>query len=315
MPYRDALCRRLSGPVADCLRRLSCEQAAELTEIRVRLNMPIELVIGQTPYMADAVQDEKGLMDLVSALSGYALYRCEAQLSQGYLPLPDGHRAGICGKMVIRDGMPSMTQITSVCIRIARVVKGAAKLLYPHLLTEDRRARSVLILGPPGTGKTTVLKDCAMYLSEKGIHVAAADEREEMGDILGEENGVDVLSGLDKAQAMMLLIRSMAPQVVITDEIGREEDAEAILDAVHCGIGALVSAHADDLRDASKRPVLRQLIESKAFERYVILNRDRGRLTVLDRNGCRIPEEKENDVKRSGCYGDDICERSGSVAF
>jgi len=315
MPYRDALCRKLSKPVADCLRGLSQDQAAELAEIRVRLNMPIELVIGRTSYMSDVLQDERELRDLVSALSGYALYRCEDQLRHGYLPLPDGHRAGICGRMVIQDGLPSMAQITSICIRIARMVKGAAKLMYPHLMTEDRRVRSTLILGPPGTGKTTVLKDCAVYLSENGIHVAAADEREEMAGILGEGKGVDVLSGLDKAQAMMMLIRTMAPQALITDEIGREEDAEAILDAVHCGIGVLATAHADGLCDASERPVLRRLIESKAFERYVILSRVRGRLKVLNRNGCHIPEERENDVKRSGFYGDGVCKCSGPMVF
>ena len=94
-----------------------------------------------------------------------------------------------------------------------------------------------------------------------------------------------------------------------------EEDAEAILDAVHCGIGVLATAHADGLCDASERPVLRRLIESKAFERYVILSRVRGRLKVLNQNGCHIPEERENDVKRSGFYGDGVCKCSGPMVF
>ncbi|MBQ7785846.1 MAG: hypothetical protein IJ381_06840 [Clostridia bacterium] len=315
MPYREALCRRLSKPAAACLMGLSRQQAASLEEIRIRLNKPTELVIGQKAYYMDDMTDEKGMLDLVAALSGYALYRCEAQLSKGYLPLPDGHRAGICGKMIAKNGVACMAQITSVCIRIARMIPGAARMLYPYLMTEEGRVRRVLILGSPGYGKTTMIKDCALYLSEKGIHVAAADEREEMENLIDMAKGIDVLSGVDKAQAMMMLIRTMAPHAVITDEIGREEDADAILDAVRCGIGVLATAHADSLGDAEARPMLRRLMETRAFECYVVLNKHRDQPTVFDQEGRRMLEEREDEVKGIGHSGNDARQCSRFFAF
>lgn len=299
MPWRRILYPCLPKEVVDAIRGQKESCLARLEEIRAYTGSSLELVAAGRRIRLPLVLDAARMEGLVAALSGYALYRCERELAQGYLPIGGGHRAGVCGRMVMEDGVWRMSGITSVCIRICRCVPGAAAPLYGQLLNETGGARRVLILGAPGSGKTTALRDAAIYLAEEaGFHVAAADEREEL---FAEDLSVpiDVLSGVDKAQAMELLLRSMAPQVIVTDEIGRLADAQAIEEIARCGVGLLASAHAGTLSECLQRPVLRSVIEGKLFERYVLLRRDAGRMSfrIWDENGMEIGsgEGKEND--------------------
>jgi len=159
----------------------------------------------------------------------------------------------------------------------------------------------VLLLGPPGIGKTTVLRDAALFLAgECGWQTAVADEREELFPG-AEALPLDVVSGANKAEGMRLLIRSMAPQVIITDEIGRPEDAQALLDAASCGVGVLASAHASSMADAIRRPVLRELIERRAFDRYILLGALGRCAGVFDDRCEAVMEEKHGE---SGSGGD-----------
>ena len=118
-----------------------------------------------------------------------------------------------------------------------------------------------------------------------GIEHHVADEREELfacGDV---PCGMDVLSGLDKALAMTMLIRSMAPKIVVTDEIGRNGDVQALLDAACCGVGVLASAHAGSMAEAARRPAIRQLMQQAAFDWYILLGRYGSVCGVYDRMG------------------------------
>lgn len=253
------------------------------------------------------------MQELLACLSAHALYSCEHQMAEGFIPLPGGHRAGICGRMVRQtDGAWRMTEISSVCIRIARHIGDASLPIRPYLLDEAGRAQRVLILGAPGSGKTTVLRDAALWLSRKGLHVAVADEREEL--FAGQTSRLNVLSGMDKAHAFPLLLRAMAPQVMVSDEIGRAEDVQAVLDCVRCGVGLLLSAHAGSMEEAACRPVIRDLMAERAFDWYISLGR-RARVTgVYDCAGRRL-EEKKHGQLGCGRDGDDCRERGGVSGF
>jgi len=237
------------------------------------------------------VPDNKAMSELIAALCGYARYARERQMAQGYIPLPGGHRAGVCGQMITaQDALCAISRITSVCIRIARSIDGASGQIRPHLRQADGQPLRVLLFGPPGCGKTTVLRDAALYLSDYlGYHVAIADEREELA-CCGEDRGrrVDVLAGANKAEAMHMLLRSMAPEVLVTDEIGRAEDAQAVMEAVRCGVGLLASAHAASLEALGRRPMLRDMMESGAFDRYILLGRYGTCRQVWDAQGRTI---------------------------
>lgn len=313
LDWRETLCPRMTPQAARLLRGLSMEQAEALEEIRFRCGRPVELVIDGHAFEQPMVTQRRDMDELLAALSGYALYACENQMAQGYIPLEGGHRAGVCGHMTLQDGAARMSGVTSICVRVARHVEGASAPIRAHLLTEEGRARRVLLLGAPGCGKTTVLRDAALYLSdEAGLHVTVADEREELFARYppdGRGKRLDVLGGMGKAQAFALLIRTMAPQVIVTDEVGKREDTAALLDAARCGVGLLASAHADGLEDAMERPVLRELIDARAFERYIHLGRHGRVLGVWD--GTRRPMKRGRMDGELGCGrdGDDRHQR------
>ncbi len=295
MPWREALYASLTPQAARMLRNLSARDAAGLEEMRFRTGRPVELVIGGESRDESLVLDQEAMSALLSALCGYSLYAFERQMAMGFIPLAGGHRAGICGKIVEENGQAvRMSGITSICLRVARSVPGASTPVRGHLIAEDGHVRRVLMLGAPGCGKTTVLRDAALYLSdERGIHVAAADERGELFPSVHASEGrrLDVLSGASKALSVQILLRSMRPGAIVTDEVGKEADVEALLEAARCGVGLLASAHAEGMRGAMARPALRRLFDARAFERYIHLG-SRGRvLGIYDEEGR--PCEKE----------------------
>lgn len=227
-------------------------------------------------------------------MSGSSLYALEAELRQGFLTLPGGHRVGLCGRAVLRDGrLFTLRDISSLNVRLARETPGAGRQVLRWLLDQHGLPHNTLIFSPPGAGKTTLLRDLIRSLSAgcpdlglEGLRVAVADERSELAGMwqgvprkdLGPRT--DVLDGCPKALAMAMLLRSMNPQVIVTDEIGRPEDAEAIDDALRCGVRVVATAHAGSPAELLARPSLRRLFNGPAFTRLIRLGRTRGAGTV-----------------------------------
>lgn len=299
----EHLLERLPQALCAALRALSGEDRQNLEEIRLYAGAPPELVIAGSIREIHARVD---LHDLLGCLSAHALYSCERQMAEGYVPLPGGHRAGVCGRMTEEpDGTWRMTDVTSVCIRIARRVRDASLPVRPFLLDRAGRAQRVLILGAPGSGKTTLLRDAALWLSGMGLHVAVADERGELFE--GSSGRLDVLSGMDKKRAFSMLLRAMAPQVIVSDEIGSDKDVHAVLDAVRCGAGLLLSAHAAGMEEAARRPAIRRMMREAAFDWYVLLGRRAQVTGVYDRTGRRWEEKSIGQLGYSG-DGDDCCQ-------
>ncbi|MVP00166.1 stage III sporulation protein AA [Paenibacillus lutrae] len=275
-------------------------------EIRIREERPLEIVYDkgcafvtrdgrQTAVADDAYrpthEECRGLLEL---LTRHSFYSFEEELKRGYITMPGGHRVGLAGQVVLEGGqVKHIREVSSFNIRIARELKGAGSPLLPYLIhTESGCVHHTLVVSPPQQGKTTLIRDLARLISSGegissvtggiGYKVGVVDERSE---IAAAVKGVpkfdlgprtDVLDACPKAEGMMMMIRSMSPEVLIVDEIGRPEDAEAIHEAVHAGIRIIATAHGRDLADIRKRPVLRGLLADGVFGRCTVLGRSGG---------------------------------------
>ena len=245
-------------------------------EFRLRRGCPPTVLLGGTEErLHPHAVDEETILGVLAAATRSSLHAAEAELRNGFLSAPGGVRVGVCGTGVMgAEGLRGLRSFSSVAIRVPRAVPGCADGIWKELTAGG--FRSLLIVSPPGAGKTTLLREIVRRLSEGGVRVCAADERGEIAGTAGEGFDVgphtDVLSGIPKAEAAMMLLRAMNPQVIAMDEIGDEAEAAALLRAVNGGVQLLASAHGESASDAALRPGCRELLRAGAFRRCVVIS-------------------------------------------
>ena len=259
-------------------------------------------------------------------IGNYSLYAYEDEIRQGYLTIQGGHRVGIAGKAVIEDGkVRGISPISCINLRISHSVEGCADPVMPYLWEKEEFCHT-LIVSAPRCGKTTLLRDVIRQISDgaggrRGLTVGVVDERSE---IAGACRGVaqnrmgirtDVLDGCPKAEGMMMLIRSMSPEVVAVDEIGTAEDLRALESVLNCGCRILATVHGNSMEDVRQKPLLGDLVERHVFQRYILLSgketpgRSRRFLTAGE-PGCTRRESGHAAGLRAVYPGDSVC-RSG----
>lgn len=267
----------------------------ELREIRVRVDRPAVLVTAARKAALQWRPTASEVEQLAEMLSEHSLYARESETRQGFLTLRGGHRLGLCGRVLPGEtGTRSLRNMTFLCLRIAGQWPRAADVLMPWA-RQQGQAHSMLLIGLPGTGKTTLLRDLARQLAsgKQAVSVSIADERSELAACVdgvpqldvGEQT--DVLDHCPKAEAMAWLLRSMSPQVLVTDELAGETDAEAVLDAVYAGVPVLASVHGRGLHEVAQRPALAALMARRIFDFYAVLDPEgSGQVAALyDRSG------------------------------
>lgn len=240
----------------------------DLQELRLRIGQVPELNMGSRSLWLDRIICHDDLSFVFNTSSKYSPWAATT-ISQGYLTAPGGHRIGICGEAVMKNGkMETMRNIQSLCIRVARDfpgIAGAAATLQG----------SILLLGPPGSGKTTLLRDLLRRIAQNET-VAVVDERGELfpeGICRGRR--MDVISGCQKADGIEILLRTMGPACIGVDEITSEADTQAMIRAGWCGVRLIATAHAASVEDLYSRAVYKPLTQTKLFDHILILNRNK----------------------------------------
>ena len=272
-------------------------------EIRLRKNAPLSLTLysgnaaidksGNSCGMEEAITATKEeISETVSAFCRGSLYRYLPDLKEGFLVGEGGVRMGI-----VFDGSeigfsPYSGSVSSLNFRIPRFVPGAAKEIESFFRSEG--IRSTLIVSLPGAGKTTLMRDLALSLSTGKIcepkRVAVIDERGELfPDTLVPKGLCDLFVGYKKAKGIEIATRLLNPEIILCDEIGTSDDADALLSAQAGGSVFLATAHAASKEAVLAKPNLKKLVEAGLFETLAVLERAPGNTFSSRILFCRLP--------------------------
>lgn len=237
---------------------------AQAEEIRLRLGLPLMVYYcdGHTclnrygqpagDVRSAYIVTREDMDNTLSILCDKSVYAWQDEIRNGFLTIEGGHRVGLCGRAVMEEGkLVTMKDISGLNVRIAHEVVGACEQLLPDIL-DGGGVRNTLIISPPQCGKTTILRDLARVLSREH-KVTVVDERSELAGMykgvrqfdLGPQT--DVLDGMPKARGMLMAVRSLSPEVIITDEIGLEEDIRAVEQVFNAGSRLVTSIHGYDI--------------------------------------------------------------------
>jgi len=327
--------------------RISPEIAPCLEELRINSGMPLmgvfsgfDRFIAEDGFFTSQPEtalyvDREEVEELFYRLCEHSVYAYQDDIARGFLTLKGGYRAGICGKVVYQgQSIKGLKDISSVCIRISRELKGCAEEVFPFIRAGRNDIYNTMVISPPRCGKTTILRDICRIIStgsEKadfaGLRTVIVDERSEIAacyrGVAQNDCGprTDVLDGCRKSEGIEMVLRGMSPAVIVVDELGTRQDAESIRMAWNAGARIVATAHAYDIGDLRERPGFGFLIDKGGFERYIVLGIQNGRrwIRVTDTYGNQLYRNDQtfgmyDGVFRMHCHGHEVLGEAQSQA-
>ena len=260
-----------------------------IEEIRLRKKRPLIFRLAKREiFFHDLIVSNELFDSVLRIISKNSIYALENEFRNGFITIRGGHRVGFAGEAVIeRDMIKTQKNLASLNIRIARAVIGCGAEILPYIIdTLNKSLKYTLIVSPPRCGKTTLLRDLVRSVSSgvgkynlPPMQVGLVDERSEIAGCyqgipqLDVGQRTDVLDRCPKDQGMIMLVRSMGPEVIATDELGGSKDVEAVRQIANAGIKFIATVHGDSYEQLTKRPYLKELLAMGIFQRYIFLNK------------------------------------------
>ncbi len=258
-----------------------------IEEIRIRNSKPIILKLNNSEKIINYIVQTEDVLNILQSICENSIYSYQSQICEGFITIKGGHRIGITGSAVIENNkVKNINYISNLNFRIARQIIGCSNNIIKEIINkEENTIYNTLIVSPPGAGKTTLLRDIIRNLSNgteeiRGKNIGIVDER---GEIAAMYKGIpqndlgirtDIIENIKKSVGMKMLIRSMAPEIIVADEIGSKEDVQEINYAVCSGIKGIFTAHGNLLEDLKLNPAIAELIEKYIFERLIFLDKN-----------------------------------------
>ena len=266
-----------------------------IEEIRIRNSKPIILKLNNSEKIINYIVQTEDVLNILQSICENSIYSYQNQICEGFITIKGGHRIGITGSAVIENNqVKNLNYISNLNFRIARQIIGCSNNIIKEIINqEENTIYNTLIVSPPGAGKTTLLRDIIRNLSNgtgeiTGKNIGVVDER---GEIAAMYKGIpqndlgirtDIIENIKKSVGMKMLIRSMAPEIIVADEIGSKEDVQEINYAVCSGIKGIFTAHGSNLEDLKLNPAIAELIEKNIFEKLFFLDKNsKGKIDTI----------------------------------
>ena len=260
-----------------------------VTEIRLRVNRRVCIYISKKEIMIDYIVTMKDILDILVKVSKNSLYSIQNDINEGFVTIKGGHRIGITGEAVIENGkVINIKNINSLNIRVAKQILGSANSIIDYV-ANDFEIKNVLIVAPPGCGKTTILRDLIRQISSgdkkrKGYNIGVVDSRGELASVYGGipyldvGTRTDIMTNISKAKGIEMLVRSMGLSAIATDEIGLKEDIDAIEGAMLSGVKLIFTMHGISLDDVYMNSNVKKIVDY--FDYIVLLSNRNGVGTI-----------------------------------
>ncbi len=264
----------LPEKTAKSIQSLTETEQKNLREIRIKWNNPTLLYtdVGRK-VCPETLHTKEEIESVFRKICASSAYTHRNEIRSGYVTIPGGHRVGIVGTAVLGENgsVEGIRDICGLSFRIAREYDVSLQSILPQIYA-DGRIRNLMLLGPPCSGKTTVLRAVAKELSNT-VQVAVIDEREELFPASRPTPmGCDVLRGYPKSVGILQALRTLSPRVIVCDEIGTAAEVCAMLDGLQSGVSLLVSAHAYSTEELMQRPPVRELFLAGGIDVAVFLD-------------------------------------------
>lgn len=296
----------LCNELKEVLKKTHPFELVNLEEIRIRAGKPVMLQNRRGSFFLNCngkltnnkfnlfYMNQEQILKTLTLISENSIYAFLDEIKNGFLTLKGGHRVGITGRVVLEgERVKNIKDISGLNIRISKEVTDCSLKIMKYIINDKNEVYNTLLISPPGCGKTTMLRDITRNISDGieemgflGVKVGLVDERSEIAacyrGIPQKRVGVqtDVLDACPKQLGMTMMLRSMSPDVIVTDEIGGDGDKNSIMQVLNAGVKIITTAHGYSISQLKTRKEVLSLIEEKVFERFIVLSAAEGPGTV-----------------------------------